>query len=99
MTYYEDVTAIEACIVDITLTETVEYASAYVAGWLEVKCSNIDFNFSEDEPILDCNSADFIITVSRGSLKIPHLCTYAFVKIGLRFMKIKKNIKLDVVKN
>ena len=87
---YDDAVAVEACITDVTLTDMEEYSCAYVAGWLEFKCSS-DITFSEDEPILDDVSADFIKTVSRGNLIVPHICTYEFVKTSLRFMKYIKH--------
>ena len=86
---YEDAAAIEACVSDITLTQMEEYSSAYVAGWLERKCE--DLNISEDEPLISGEPLAFICQVSRGFLNIPHVCTFELVRSGLQFMKKTKH--------
>ena len=82
----EDADAIERCVSYVTLTVNEEYSAAYVAGWLEMKCAST-VNFSDDEPFVTSEVQDFIETVSRGSLKIPHLCTYDLVRCGLSFVQ------------
>ena len=81
---FEDAAAIEAFIEDATLTSEEEIACAYVAGWLEFKCN--DLQFDEDEYTISGESAEFILEVSRASLTIPHIVTVDFVKAGLRFV-------------
>ena len=82
----EDAVSIENCTTDVTLTVSEECSVAYVAGWLEMKCVD-KVTFSEEEPFVTSEVKDFIETVSRGSLKIPHVSTYRLVRCGLRFMK------------
>ena len=87
---FEDATAIENCISDVNLSASEENAVAYVAGWLEKKCQK-ELDFSEDEPLLTSEVKDFIEEVSRGSLTVPHLCTYEFVRTGLCYVKKAKH--------
>ena len=86
---YDDATAIENCISEVTLSAMEEYSVAYVAGWLEKQCN--DLFFSEDEPLLSSGAKCFIEEVSRGYLTVPHVCTYELVGIGLRFVKMSKH--------
>ena len=80
----EDAHAIENCISGMTLTVNEESSCAYVAGWLESKC---DLRFDEEEPFVTSEVKDFIQIVSRGSLTIPHDCTFQLVRLGLCFVK------------
>jgi len=82
----EDATAIERCTSNISLTVNEECSAAYVAGWLEMKCEK-NVTFSHEEPLVTSDVKEFIETVSRGSLKIPHLCTFNLVRHGLNFIK------------
>ena len=86
---FDDATTIEHCISEETLSAMEEYSVAYVAGWLEKVCN--DLLFSEDEPFLTTGAKEFIEEVSRGYLTVPHVCTYEFVGIGLRFVKMSKH--------
>jgi len=81
----EDALSIEKCISDVSLSINEERSVAYVAGWLQKKCEQ-DLNFHEDEPLLSKEIIDFTEEVSRGSLRIPHLCTYELVRAGLCFV-------------
>ncbi|XP_070180345.1 uncharacterized protein, partial [Littorina saxatilis] len=80
----EDADVIEGCISGVTLTVNEESSCAYVAGWLESKG---DLTFDEEEPVVTSEVKDFIETVSRGSLTIPHDCTFQLVQLGLCFVK------------
>eukprot|EP00745_Piridium_sociabile_P001153 TRINITY_DN10714_c0_g2_i1.p1 TRINITY_DN10714_c0_g2~~TRINITY_DN10714_c0_g2_i1.p1 ORF type:complete len:837 (+),score=176.30 TRINITY_DN10714_c0_g2_i1:399-2909(+) len=80
----EDADAIENCISGVNLSVNEESSCAYVAGWLESKC---DLTFDEEEPIVTSEVKDFIEIVSRGSLTIPHDCTFQLVRLGLCFVK------------
>lgn len=80
----EDADVMENCISGLTLTVNEESSCAYVAGWLETKC---DLTFDEEEPVVTSEVKDFIETVSRGSLTIPHDCTFRLVRLGLCFVK------------
>ena len=82
----EDAVSIEKCTTGVTLTTSEECSAAYVAGWLEMKCDG-NVMFSDEEPFVTSEVKDFIETVSRGSLKTPHVCTFHLVQCGLRFMK------------
>ena len=82
---FEDGSSLERCIGDVKLSDMEESAVAYVAGWLESKCSD-ELEFDEDEPFLTCESKDFIEVLSRGGLTVPHASTYQLVKIGLCFI-------------
>ena len=62
-----------------------EACAAYVAGWLERQCEG-DLTFSEGEPLVTGEMKDFIDNVSRSSLKVPHVVTFDFVRLGLRFV-------------
>ena len=84
---YEDAVAVEDCIKDVTLDQMEELSSAFVAGWLEMKS---DISFPEEEPLVSGDPISFINSLSRGSLTIPHVATFEFVKTGLRFMKHSK---------
>ena len=87
---FEDAINVEACLSEVDLSDLEEYSVAYVAGWLEMKCS--DLVFPEDEPLISSQVINFIEEVSRGALKIPHGCTYELVSTGLRYMKkVKQN--------
>ena len=86
----EDAIAIEGCIRNVTLSETEEWASAYVAGWLEAKCQQ-ELSFSDEEPIVSSEISDFIQEVSRGGLTIPHQSTHELVRIGLCFVNHAKH--------
>ena len=86
----EDASSIEESISDVYLSCHEEMSVAYVSGWLETKCEG-ELTFSEDEPLLTSEMKDFIEQVSRGSLKIPHMCTYELVKTGLCFVKKAKH--------
>ena len=84
----DEAMAIEAS--SITLTKYEEFSLAYVGGWLEFKCK--DLNFAEEDFLLsDLSSTstltDFITEVSRGKLKVPHQSVYDFLKAGLCFLK------------
>ena len=85
---YQDAHVIEACMSEITLHETEVLSCAYVAGWLESKCS---LNFTEDDTLIDGKPLEFIQHVSRGSLTIPHVVVFEFVQAGLRFMNHAKS--------
>ena len=61
------------------------YSIAYIAGWLEFKCNNLEFG--EDVQKVDTSVKDFIQEISRGKLTIPHVCTFEFVKASLCFLK------------
>lgn len=86
---YDDAATIEACVSAVKLTDMEEYSTAYVAGWLEMKCD--DLCFSVDEPLVSGEVIGFIQEVSRGYLTIPHVCTVQLVNTGLRFMKMSRN--------
>lgn len=86
----EDASSIEECISDVSLSCQEERSAAYVAGWLEKKCEG-ELKFSEDELLITNEMKDFIDEVSRGSLTIPHMCTYELVRSGLRFVKKARN--------
>ena len=81
---YADAAAIEECIGDETLTEEEEMSCAYVAGWLELKCKDLDFDADED--LISGKQEEFITEVSRGGLTVPHVATVDIVKCGLRFL-------------
>ena len=72
-----------------------EMSCAYVAGWLESKCK--DLNVSDTDLEVSGKPLEFIEEVSRGSLTIPYVVTFEFVKAGLRYMKNEK--KTDAVSN
>lgn len=78
-----------ACVVenlsDTNLTGFEEYSVAYVAGWLEAKCQDIEF-FDEDPQVAGI-AKDFIEEVSRGKLTTPHVSTNDFVRAALCFVK------------
>ncbi len=82
----------DACIMeglsDVKLTGFEEYSAGYVAGWLETKCQ--DLEFEEEDQVVDDEAKDFIVEVSRGKLTIPHKSTVDLVRAGLCFMKVKK---------
>ena len=82
----EDAVSIENCTAEVCLTANEESSAAYVAGWLESKCVD-DVDFTDEEPLVTSEVKDFIETVSRGSLKVPHVCTYELVRLGLCFVK------------
>jgi hypothetical protein len=82
----EDAASIESCTAEVSLTANEESSAAYVAGWLESKCAD-DLDFTDEEPLVTSEVKDFIETVSRGSLKIPHVCTFELVRLGLCFVK------------
>lgn len=82
----EDAAAMEKCMAEVTLTVSEESSAAYVAGWLEVKCAD-NLTFSDEEPLVSAEVKDFIETVSRGSLSIPHVSTFDIVRLGLSFVK------------
>ena len=82
----EDAVVMEMCSSDIELTNCEESSAAYVAGWLEKKCAN-ELIFNEDEPVVEGEVKDFIETVSRGKLVVPHVCTYELVRLGHYFVK------------
>ena len=86
----EDASSIEESISDVSLSCHEERSVAYVAGWLETKCEG-ELTFSEDEPLLTSEMKDFIEEVSRGSLRIPHMCTHELVRTGLCFVKKTKH--------
>lgn len=81
-----DAASIENSISEVTLTNNEKSCCAYVAGWLESKCSE-DLGFSEEEPLVNSDVNNFIQEVSRGSLTVPHECTYHLVEVGLCFVK------------
>ncbi len=62
-----------------------KYSSAHVTGWLEFKCE--DLHFSEEDSQMTSSIKEFIEEVSRGKLKVPHLCTYQVVQAGLGLVK------------
>lgn len=82
----EDATSMELCISNIELTDFEESSAAYVAGWLEKKCSK-ELRFENEDELVSSEAIDFIETVSRGSLAIPHASTFELVRLGLKFMK------------
>ena len=82
----DDAASIEKCAAEVTLTVNEESSAAYVAGWLEKKCCG-EVVFTEEEPLVTSEVKDFIHAVSRGSLSIPHACTFELVRRGLCFMK------------
>ena len=82
----EDAASIERCVAEVTLTVNEESSAAYVAGWLEMKCSG-DVTFSAEEPLVKSEVKEFIETVSRGALTTPHICTLHLVRHGLCFIK------------
>ena len=82
----DDAASIENSISDVTLTNNEKSCCAYVAGWLEGKCSE-DLSFSDEEPLVNSDVKNFIEEVSRGSLTVPHECTYQLVEVGLCFVK------------
>ena len=84
---YSDAAAIEACLHE-TLSDVEELSCAYVAGWLESKCT--DLNIPEDEDHISGSPLEFISEVSRGALTIPHVVTFDFVKSGLLFINHAK---------
>ena len=86
---YDDAVAIEKCITDVMLSGEEELSCAYVAGWLEFKCTDLDF--TEEEPHISGQPCEFILEVSRGGLTIPHVVTYEFVRSGLQFIKYAKD--------
>ena len=84
----EDAYFVEAsCSVELSTFET--YSSAYIAGWLERKCPNLEFG--SDDFKLDTGDQDFIEEVSRGKLTVPHNSTYQFVRSGLCYVKEAKS--------
>ena len=85
----DDATAIESIIENVTLTTKEESSAAYVAGWLEHKCEVL-INYDE-EPLVSNEVSAFVEEVSRGSLKVPHQCTYDLVRFGLTFVKKAKH--------
>ena len=50
------------------------------------KCNDKGF-FDSDEPVVSNDVKDFIETVSKGSLTIPHVCTFNLLRYGLSFIK------------
>ena len=82
----DDAASIESSIENVTLTINKESSAAYVAGWLEHKCKN-HIKFDDEEPLVTSEVKDFVEEVSRGSLKVPHQCTYELVRFGLTFVK------------
>jgi hypothetical protein len=82
----EDAVSIEKYTAEVTLTVNEESSAAYVAGWLERKCAG-DLAFSDEEPLVTSEVKDFVETVSRGSLTIPHVSTFELVRLGLCFVK------------
>ena len=66
-----------------------DMSCGYVAGWLESKCK--DLNVSDTELEVSGKPLEFI-EVSRGSLTIPYVVTFEFVKAGLRYMKNEKKL-------
>ena len=59
------------------LSELEEMSCAYVAGWLESKCKDLDISDTEWE--VSGKPLEFIEEVSGGSLNIPHVVTFEFV--------------------
>ena len=70
------------------LSEVEEMSCAYVAGWLETKCKDLDISDTEWE--VSGKPLEFIEEVSRGSLTIPHVVTFEFVKAGLQYINSEK---------
>ena len=66
------------------MTQYEEFASGYVAGWLENKCDYLEFDC--DDSVLHSQASDFIIEVSRGGLTVPHTSTFTFVKLGVAYL-------------
>lgn len=60
---------------------------AYVAGWLEQKCT---LEYDDEDPLVDSEISSFITEVSRGQLCIPHESTFEIVQQGLCFMNLAK---------
>ena len=83
----DDATSIERCINDVSLTNFEESSAAYVAGWLEKKLCIKDASFTDEDELVSSEAIEFIETVSRGSLSIPHASTFELVRLGLKFMK------------
>ena len=80
----EDATFIEECTEPSLSVQEVSSA-AYVAGWLEMKCTE-HLNFTEEDELVQTEVSAFIEEVSRGSLTIPHQTTFDLVRCGLAFM-------------
>ena len=82
----------DACIMEtlsnVELTGFEDYSAGYVAGWLETKCQ--DLEFEEDDQIKADEAKDFIVEVSRGKLTIPHSSTVDLVRAGLSYLKAHK---------
>ena len=83
----EDATLMDsACSTEVQLTDNEECSAAYVAGWLEKKCTE-NLGFTEDDELVGGEVRDFIEEVSRGKLTVPHTSTYEIVRLGLNFVK------------
>ena len=89
----EDAVVMEICDAEVILTENEQSSAAYVAGWLEKKCTEHDkeIHFAEEDEVLKGEAIDFLVTVSRGRLVIPHVSTYELVCLGLNFMKTARH--------
>jgi len=86
----DDAASIQSSISDVTLSSCEKSSCAYVAGWLEKKCER-ELTFSDEEPLVNSEVKNFIEEVSKGSLTIPHECTYQLVEVGLCFVKKAKH--------
>ena len=84
---YRDAAAIEQCA-DKKLSQEEELSCAFVAGWLELKCK--DLEIPEDEDLVSGDALDFINEVSRDYLTIPHESVFDLVKSGLQFINHSK---------
>ncbi|XP_070196711.1 uncharacterized protein [Littorina saxatilis] len=85
----EDAASIDKYTAEVTLTVNEESSASYVAGWLESKCGG-DLAFSDEEPLVTSEVKDFVETVSRGSLTIPHVSTFELVHVRLGLCFVKK---------
>ena len=85
---YRDATAIQACLQEETLSQEEELSCAFVAGWLEFKCKDLEIH--EDEDLVSGEPMTFISEISRENLTIPHVVVFNLVKSGLQFVNHSK---------
>lgn len=89
-TTFDEASLVESAFC-VELTTFELYSAAYVAGWLEHKCN--DLNFEGDDALLNGGPQSFIEEISRGKLTIPHTSTFEVVRAGL---SLTKTLKVDV---
>ena len=82
----DDAEVMEICGAVVDLTDNEISSAAYVAGWLERKCTG-DISFSDDDELLEGEAIEFLIEISRGQLVVPHVSTFHLVCFGLSFVK------------